>query len=346
MTDELPEIRKGHPYVMYDMLRDIPNGIAKTIEATREIEFDFGNRKVIFTGNGTAFHSAIAGAQIFGGNNDAIRFIQAYELENFWNPSGQTIVAYSHTGKTKSTVDAVRKHSENNETVGVSHYSDSPLLIASGTPVVIGNSPDASLCNTKAFFDNAFNAMILSASIMGTDADFNGISDHLNSNAADIEKQARSTAAELHDYNNIYFLGAGPDYVFARESAQKTREATHLRAEGIELEEFNHGCTAVMDSKTLLVIACNDVVKSRAGEIVRASREVDSTTVAINGSGDFSIEFDEHEIPAVNTLSSILAAYYLDYYLALELGVNPDMLRFEDERYLKYDSIVFPPGSH
>lgn len=345
MTDDLPEKRTGHPYVMYDMLKDVPAGIKATIEQTRNAEVILEKGPFYFTGNGTAFHSAIAGAQIASSNDERIRFIQAYELERFWNPSG-TIIAYSHTGKTKSTVDALRKHAKQNYTIGVSHYSGSPLMKYADKDITIGNSPDLSLCNTKAFFDNAFNAAILTSEITGIQAEVDEIADMISSAGNSLDSQAKSITDELNDIDSIFVLGAGPDYVFARESAQKLREATHLKAEGIELEEFNHGCTAVMDDKTLLVIACNDVVKERVSDIVRASREVKSKTVVLNGEGDITFAFDTPDDIRAKTLLNVLAAYFLGYHLAVGKGVNPDFLRFEDERYLKYDSIVFPPGAH
>ncbi len=345
VTDDLPERRKGHPYVMYDMLKDTPDGIRTTIELTEKQNFHLDREPFYFTGNGTAFHSAVTGAQILSDHDDRIKFVQAFELEKFWNPSG-TIIAYSHTGKTKSTVDAVRKHSASNHVIGVSHYSDSPLLKNSDFPMVIGNSPDQSLCNTKAFFDNAFNAMIIASRITGKKIDVDGIADMLIQENDRIDGIAKFLAPKIVGASNIYVLGAGYDLVFARETAQKLREATHLRAEGIELEEFNHGCTAVMDENTLLIIASNDTVSERVGDIVRASREVGSKTLVLNGEGDYSMNYRKHENLAVNPLFNTLAVYYLGYYIAVEMGINPDLLRFEDRKYLNYDSVVFPPGAH
>lgn len=345
LTDDLPERRKKHPYVMYDMLNEIPKGIKKTIEVSEEFEIAQKKGNFYFTGNGTSFHSTIAGAQVCWNNEERIKFVQSYELENFWNPTG-TIIAYSHTGKTRSTVDAVKKHTEGNHTIGVSHYGNSPLLQTTKESLVIGDSPDRSLCNTKAFFDNAFNSMIFTSKILNRSVEWNHIADFLVSSMPIMERQAKEIASEIHDVNNVYFLGAGPDLVFAREGAQKMREATHLRAEGIELEEFNHGCTAVIDQNTLIIAASNSVVEKRVSEIVRASAEVGTRTLVLNGSGYFAMFYDTPDEINIKPIFNILASYYLSYYMALALKVNPDLLRFEDRKYLKYDSIVFPPGAH
>ncbi len=345
LTDDLPEKRKNHPFVMYDMLKDIPNGIKATINKTSDIKIDPAKKPFYFTGNGTAYHAAIAGAQLHDRKDGIMRFVQAYELENFYKPEG-TIIAFSHTGKTKSTVDAVKKHRSRTYTIGISHYDHSPLFQVSDLPVLIGNSPDLSLCNTKAFFDNAFSAMIFAAKIYGEESGAESLAQRLVSQVPGIERQVKSIASVLDGIKSIFVLGAGPDMVFARESAQKIREATHVKAEGIELEEFNHGCTAVMDQDTLLIIANNAIVNERVQDIVKASREVNSRTLVINGNGDYTIEYERTGSIASDTLINVLSAYYMAYYLALRYHVNPDLLRFEDPRYLRYDSVVFPPGAH
>ncbi len=345
LTDDLPELRTKHPFVMYDMLKDIPAGIRATINIAESQDLPLDKPPYYFTGNGTAFHSAIAGAQSISNHDDRIKFVQAYELEKFWKPSG-TIIAYSHTGKTKSTVDAVRRHRGLNMTIGVSHFPHSPLLENTLHQVVIGNSPDASLCNTKAFFDNAFHAMYLASRIMSRNVDMRAISGAIISAGDGMDQSARSLADKLRDIGSIYVLGAGPDIVFARETAQKLREATHLRSEGIELEEFNHGCTAVMDEGTLLIIANNRTVNGRVSDIVRASREVGSRTLVLNGDGDYSFNFETFNDGITDTLLNVLAIYYFAYHLAVKIGVNPDLLRFEDSRYRRYDDVIFPPGAH
>lgn len=345
MTDDLPEVRKGHPFVMYDMLKDTENGLKATARIANELDIDFPRKPVFFTGNGTAYHAALLGSGITGQCGGKINVVQAFELERFWNPEG-SIVAFSHTGKTKSTVDAILKHHDNNFTVGVSHYDNTPLARACERSIVIGNSPDLSLCNTKAFFDNALFASMLSSRISGEPFDEKSAIDHIGAIPNQIEKTVIKMAGDLKYIRKIYVLGAGPDFVFARETAQKIREATHIFTEGTELEEFNHGCTAVMDSETLLIMADNQHVDDRVRDIVRGSQFVGTKTIVLNGDGDFSIHFRTTDDVRVNVMINVLVVYYLAYYLAVTMNVNPDLLRFDEINYRKYDDIIFPPGTH
>jgi len=344
MTDELPEIRKSHPYVMYDMMKDTPNGIRATLERMKDFDYGVLKSPLYFTGNGTAFHSAMVGAQILSSSSKEWHAIQAYELEKYHKPSG-TVIAVSHTGKTKSTMDALKKAKEHASTVGITHYPDSPMAGTVDHPLVIGNSPDRSLCNTKTFFDNVFAVMKIAASYGVLEIDFTSLLDAVEASIKTLDEPIKDIAKKLTEVDDIFVLGAGPNYVIAREAAQKIKEATHIHAEGIELEEFNHGCTAVIDEHSLVIIIETPTVMERSQDIVRASREVGTRTLVINGDGEFSVRTPEIE-EALSPVVNIVPLYYLAYYLAIQKGINPDYLRFEEEAYLKYDQVIFPPGAH
>ncbi len=104
MTDTLPEQRKGHPYVMYEMMKDIPNGLERTLKSMEKVNLDFLGDNITFTGNGTAYHSAVAGAQILYKYGRKWSAVQAYDLL-LYRKISSLVIGISHTGKTKSTVD-------------------------------------------------------------------------------------------------------------------------------------------------------------------------------------------------------------------------------------------------
>lgn len=345
MTDDLPELRQRHPYVMYDMLKSTPEGISKTIEIMENLDYGFLEGMLYLTGNGTAYHAAAIGSSFLWGTDNKWQPIQAYEMEKYHHPRG-TVVAFSHTGKTKSTVDAMMAAKKNARTVGVTHYRDSPLYRLADFPIVIGNSPDMSLCNTKAFFDNAFASMEIAMHYSSKDVDVRELADLVTANLKKTEDQIRDAASLVSSCKDIFVLGAGPNYFVAREAAQKMKESTHLHAEGIELEEFNHGCTAVLDENSLVVIVNSPEVKERTTDIVRACRYTSTKTLVLDGDGDIRIDTEGTGNIYLDTVPKMVPLYYLAYYLALQKGINPDYLRFEDRRYLEFDSTIFPPGAH
>lgn len=345
MTDKLPEIRKKHPFLMYDMIKDTPEGVRKTIETMEKVNYSFLSERLYLTGNGTAYHAATLGAQILWDTNRKWRSIQAFELEHYHKISG-TLVGFSHTGKTKSTIDAIKSVGRDVETVGISHEGNTPIIVASKQGIVIGNSPDKSLCNTKAFFDNSFAALEIAKRFGRIDLDSVQLLSQVESGIRQLEKPVAEDVERMVSINDVFVLGAGPNFISAREAAQKIRESTHLHAEGIELEEFNHGCTAVIDDSTLVVLINTPEVNKRVEDIVNACGKVGTKTFTINGPGDFSVELEYPENRYLYPILVMVPMYYLAYYLALKLGINPDYLRFEEKRYLDYDNVVFPPGAH
>jgi glucosamine--fructose-6-phosphate aminotransferase (isomerizing) len=345
MTDDLPEIRKSHPYVMYDMMKDIPNGIRATLNKMREADYSFLDGPLYLTGNGTAYHSAAIGGQVLTGSGKPWHLIQSYELEKYHRPEG-VVVGVSHTGKTKSTVDSLIHSGKFAKTVAITHYPDSPLTEAADYSIIIGNSPDMSLCNTKAFFDNAAAVFEISKRYGNLDLDFNPVSEAIVKAVETMDGEIRSISKELNDIRDVFVLGAGPNYITAREAAQKIKESTHIHAEGIELEEFNHGCTAVIDDNTLIVIISTPNVMERTTQIVNASKKVGSRTLVLNGEGDFTVDTGAPDNEYLTPFVNMVPLYYLAYYMSVNRDLNPDFLRFEDKRYLDYDSIVFPPGAH
>ena len=345
MTDELPAVRSGHPYIMYDMIKETPAGIRKTLEVMGREDYSFPGEVLYFTGNGTAYHSAVVGAQSLWESGKKWHAIQAYEIEKYYKTSG-TVIGFSHTGKTKSTVDTIIKAKLDSYTVGVTHYADSPLAMVSDHRIIIGDSPDKSLCNTKAFFDNVFASLEIAKNFGDLSTDSFELLGLVERTIRDSEKPVKEIAENLNPVRDIFVLGSGPNYIAAREAAQKIKESTHLHAEGIELEEFNHGCTSVIDDQALLVILDTPEVSQRTQDIVKACRHVATKTLVLNGEGDFTMDFPVPENRYLYPITAMVPLYYLAYFLALRLGVNPDYLRFEDQRYLDYDSVVFPPGSH
>lgn len=345
MTDDLPEVRKNHPYLMYEMLKKTPAGIRRTLEIMKGVDYSFLTDTLYFTGNGTAYHSSTLGAQILWESRKDWKSIQAYELEHYQHVKG-TLVSFSHTGKTKSTVDAVNSVGSDVKTVGVSHYPDTPIIKASSYGIVIGDSPDMSLCNTKAFFDNAFAALEISKVFGEIELDTDAFADLIEKEIEEQETRVSAAVEALPAPKDIFVLGAGPSYISAREAAQKLKESTHLHAEGIELEEFNHGCTSVIDDRSLVIIINSPEVNKRTSDIVRACTTVGTKTLVINGTGDQSVKVRVPENQYLYPIAAMVALYYVAYFLALKTGINPDYLRFEDKRYLDYDNIVFPPGAH
>ncbi len=346
MTDTVPEARKAHPYFMYDMLKETGKSLDITLKTMESIDYSFlKNRPLVFTGNGTAYHAAQIGSGFLIKTGFEFSVIQSYELLHYTRPFYGTVVGISNSGKTKSTVDSMIFQKKYAYTAGVTHYFNTPLENISDIPIII-NSDDKSLCNTKSFFDNVIASMYIASKYAGFDPGIKEIVGSIKKLLDSTENYVRDIAHKMKNINRIFVLGAGPQEPVAREAAQKIKEASHIFAEGIELEEFIHGCTSLIDENSLLIIISSKTVNERSDDIVRACRIVGTKTFTLNGTGDFNIDTPDNFDEYTGAVLNVVPLYYLAYYLALEKNVNPDLLRFDEEKYREFDNIVFPPGAH
>ena len=345
MTDEIPEKRTEHPYFMYEMIKDIPNGLEKTKKAMEEFDYSFIQGPLTFTGNGTAYHSEYIGSQFLSKTGLDYKVIQSYELLNYSTPSFGTVVGVSHSGKTKSTMDSLKYMKKYAFVLGITHYKGTPIEKISDKSIII-DSEDKSLCNTKAFFDGAIASMYISQYYSGINIDINEIINKIGDNVKKMENSVKEIASNLGCVNNIFVLGSGPNHAVAREVAQKLKEATHVHSEGIELEEFNHGCTSIIDDKSLLILINDGYNNERSDEIVKACKFTGTKTFTLNGNGDYNIDMDSLGDLYLDPILNVVPLYYFSYFMSLEKGVNPDLLRFDDKKYLNFDNTIFPPGSH
>lgn len=355
--------RTSHPFYMYDMIREIPKGFESTLEVIRESELELASEDpLVFTGNGTAFYAALMGSQILSLSTANWRTIQSFELTNYERRKMNSgmVVGVSHSGITKSTVDGLSlAKSKGAHTIAITHFHDRPISKVADRTLVVGNGPDKSRCHTKTYVDSA--AAVLELSLHPTrplDGDLDNVRKEFESELAHklesvistSERPVKKTVSEFVKISKMFFVGAGPNLVTAKEAALKIKESSFLAAEAFELEEILHGPWAVFDGETLVVIIVpSGPSQQRAKDLIAASRRVGAKTMVISDSSDLSADLSilvpsthEYLFPFV----SIIPLYLFAYFLALEKGNNPDFLRYLDPKYWRARQIIFPPGTH
>ena len=157
----VPE-RTSHPFYTYDMIHEIPTTISKTLRNDRIVPAakKLSERKSFyFTGCGTAFFSAMLGAEPLRPSKIRSLCVPALELEYHNYPVDAftgVVVADSHSGITKTTVDALKYAPSNGAFgIGITHFLDRPIFNAANETLLIGNSPDNSRCHTKCYVAGA-----------------------------------------------------------------------------------------------------------------------------------------------------------------------------------------------
>ncbi len=369
--------RTAHPFHTYDMIHEIPATIRETLRRTEGLAVQEGARLadrpfLVFTGCGTAFYAA-AVAQRFAGATSSERIrsaaVTAFELARYGPRIDRSaaVVGVSHSGITKTTVDALREsRARGGRTVGVTHFPDRPIGSVADTVLLAGNGPDLSRCHTKCFVGGALAAAQLALEwrvsagheprsriepIRESFASLPPITERL---LKDLEHRCDELAEEHLSRGAVGVFGGGPNLATAFEAALKIRETSFLPVLGMETEDFLHGSWQSLDKGSLVfVLATQGSSRDRAFDLVRAAHRVGAHVVAVASEGDREMReaADETlEVPRMEELISpfvnIIPLYLFAYYSSVRRGANPDLLRYLDPTFWDARQIVFPPGTH
>jgi glucosamine--fructose-6-phosphate aminotransferase (isomerizing) len=249
--------------------------------------------RALFTGCGTSFHAALTGGD----------GVQALELVVDPARDADVLVAISHEGGTPLTLEAVRAWT--GPTWLITGASDSPLARAADEVVVAAPRIEQSWCHTVSYTC----AVAAIAALNGED-----IAWLPAAVAAELERPA-----EPSDHQRFLVAGAGRDWPTALEAALKIREGAFLAAEAHQTEQLLHGHLAAVDETVrCFVLEGEGRAAERARDAVAALTELGC-----------QVEL----VPTRHPVVDIVRFHLLTLGLAERRGVNPDLIRTDDERW-------------
>jgi glutamine---fructose-6-phosphate transaminase (isomerizing) len=249
--------------------------------------------RALFTGCGTSFHAALSGG-------DAV---QALELVLEPERDADLLVAISHEGGTRLTLEAVQAWT--GPTWLITGAPDSPIARAADELVVVTPGIEQSWCHTVSYTC----AVAAIAALEGEDVV--GLADAV---AAELERPA-----EASDHERFLVAGAGRDWPTAQEAALKFREGAFLAAEAHQTEQLLHGHLAAVDENVrCFVLEGEGRAAERARDAVAALTELGC---------------DVELVPARHPVVDIVRFQLLTLALAERRGVDPDLIRTDDERW-------------
>jgi glucosamine--fructose-6-phosphate aminotransferase (isomerizing) len=364
----IPE-RTSHPFLTYDMIYEIPATIRETLKNQRLIPVAqrlSAKKSFYFTGCGTAFFSAMCGADPIRPSSIRAECISALELQRHDYPvnSETGVVAVSHSGITKTTVDALNyARGKGALGVGLTHFADRPISDAADETIIVGNSPDPSRCHTKCYVAGAVACAKISIELLNRRGEgrfckeLEASLDELPALTSEVVKstddKCRRAAEENSKKARYYIAGTGPNFPNTLEAALKIMETSYASAQGFETEQLLHGPWASVDKDTLVVVlAPKGSCYERNRDLVKAFRILGASVLGIVDEGDREISSicDVVTLPArdesVSPFLNIIPLYMISYYLSVQHGANPDMLRYLWPNYWTARQVIFPPGAH
>jgi len=248
--------------------------------------------RVLFTGCGTSYHAALAAGPA----------AHALDVVLGRVPAADVLVAISHEGETALTLEAVKSFA--GETWVITGTADAPIPQACDHVVVASPEVEQSYCHTASYTC----AVAAGRALLGEDV--SGMAD-------EVAGELAAEPIQVSSHERWLVAGAGRDLPTALEAVLKLREGAHVAAEAHQTEQLLHGhLAAVDDSVRCFVLEGEGRAAERAAVAVAALRELGCDAVLV---------------PTRHPVVDVVAFQRLAVDLAAARGVDPDMIRWDEE---------------
>jgi glucosamine--fructose-6-phosphate aminotransferase (isomerizing) len=342
------EMRKAHPYYVYDAIQNQPELVGKIVQKRgaieRAAEAIAEKERVTFVGIGTSLHAArIAESWVreFSAGRFLARAEQSFELVH--HPiaftTSDAVIVITHTGTTTASVEALRMaRAAGALTVAITGEMSGEGVRDADFQIVTCEQ-EVAFAYTKSYTTALAVVALLIIRILerrkllapGYRYEAVAGIPELMREALKLEPQVREFAKRASPLARIEIFGTGVGWATASEVALKIKEACYIAAEGFETEEILHGPFSETDSRAALIgLFTGRDTDIRARQILRAAGELKMLRAAIADSSanhDISAE----QILVVPETAEWLTPFVhlvplqlLTYFLALERGLNPD----------------------
>lgn len=360
-----PELRDGPPWVTEDMI-DAEPGLARIVDELAGPASELASllrraldagEPITAVGSGTSEYAAQAVAEIL---EDAARragapggAVQAREsFDSSVDPRSGLLVAVSHGGRSRVALAALE--------AARSAGATTALITAAGADTPVGGAADLrvdlpladrSFCHTVGYLSPILVAAAAGASLTGSRLDAAELQRHLE-RAHATRGPAGAVAASLHGVALHLTAGSGADVPAARELSLKIEEAVRVHAAMRGLETVQHGHFVPAGETTSLIVIVADRRRrdrraERALSALRGARRlglrtallatqdvIDAVEPELVSAGTVALpELESVPAPVAALTATALGLQQLTLALVHEAGVNPDLIRREEEPY-------------
>lgn len=313
----------------------------------------FSVQEILITGCGDSFAAGVATKHIFELlTGIPTRVVTAIELSRFYDssqlgtsPNNPLIFCISHSGNVARMEEAtLRANKYGALTIGVTGNLDSKLGQAA-QKVLHMETPKLNDAPGVRGYGVTLMALLLMAIRMGEvrgrytmdvamsyREDIAIISDRLQENLLEIDKQMKELANEWQNFSTFDFIGSGFDYAAAWYGYAKILEATGDAAMHINTEEWLHLNFFARNNEgigTILVSNESNPALSRTNEVIEYIKQLKRPFLLINdeireGVNTLVVPKGDHEFTVILTqfVPIALLASYLSVLKKEEYGRN------------------------
>jgi fructoselysine-6-P-deglycase FrlB-like protein len=343
-TDSFPELRKAPPWVMQEMIESQPSLLEQIATASDTAPLALmlrGEGPFEVVGCGTSQHAALATAAILTEAGTPAVAREAFEAALEPRSEG-AVLGISHEGGTWATVEALEAARRAGARTGLITARGDARATEHADAVLVTPAVDRSWCHTIGYTSPITAAMALTGPPQA------GVVHDLIEAGVARRQPVTEMAQALAGCARLVVVGSGADRIAARELTLKIEEACHLPTSMRDLETFLHGHVPACDDTTGLVLIEHD--RRRAGPrrergetLLAVARRVGVHTAVIGreppqaelAPAGYAATPGDERLPAAAEamLATAPALQWLAHELAIARGVNPDLIRREQQDY-------------
>ena len=310
-------------------------------------EFLSNINKIYIVACGTAMHAGLAVKPTIENLCKIPVEVDVASEFRYRNPliDNKTLAIFiSQSGETADTISALKLAKEKGATtLALSNVIGSSITREADIYIYTHAGPEIAVASTKAYTAQVALLNILAiyfAEILES-ADIKLIKEikkdflELPNKLEDILKDNKlliSIAKDIHNRDDMFFLGRGIDYPVAMEGSLKLKEISYIHSESYPAGELKHGPIALIDEGYPVISIITDenlshkTVSNIQEVISRGAKTIVVTNDNINKSFDYIIK-----IPKTNKylspILSVIPLQLLSYYIAKEKGLDVDKPR-------------------
>jgi fructoselysine-6-P-deglycase FrlB-like protein len=284
---------------------------------------------VTVVGCGTSEHGALAIAWLLEealGGEWPPKVVARQSLDAAERPQrGGVCIGVSHDGGTHATALALQAAAADGATTALITNRPGGSASEPASRVIVTPRHDDSWCHTVAYTSSILVGALLARELGGE-----GIDADRAASILETAVERPPAAAAITGADRIICTGFGLDFITARELALKLAEGARVPSGALQLESLLHGHLAGEDANTSVVLIESDPA------VDRVDRRAAMAAEALDAIGIPVLTLLPPEgVPgsAARLLAGAAQLHRLTLALAAHRGVNPDLIRREEEPY-------------
>jgi glucosamine--fructose-6-phosphate aminotransferase (isomerizing) len=336
--------RGAYEYFMLKEIMEEPQAIRTAVmqdkQSFTQLAMDILRAKqVVITACGTSRYAALVGRYLF--SEVAQKFcdvVMASEFQYFSSSIDKNtlVIAVSQSGETADVTEGVKRAKANEaQVISIINKPGSILSRMSDDVIYLNCGPEIAVAATKSLISQLAVFYLLSFTMVNQ---FDQAVDNLKAVSGELtkaldwnRKQLEKLAHRFKDKRDFYYIARGINFPIASEAALKLKEISYAHAEGLPAGELKHGTLALIEEGTPVITICPD--DYTFNETLSNATEAKARGAFIIGVSDKEDELYDSwiKLPRVDNpfypMVSIAPLHLFAYYLALELGKDPDKPR-------------------